>query len=167
MSGSLVLNASYEPLSVVSARRAVVLVLRDRAVALEVRDEIWHSEWAQMQVPSVVKLLAFVRVPHQRMTAVTRRAVFARDGFRCQYCSQPADSIDHVQPRSRGGLHVWENVVACCRRCNTRKGDRFPEEAGMALSRRPRAPSPHAWVFANSGHVVDPSWESYLLPEIA
>lgn len=167
MSGSLVLNASFEPLSVVSARRAVVLVLRGRAIALEERAEVWSSELAQIAVPSVVRLVSYVRVPHQRMATVTRRGVFGRDGARCQYCALPADSIDHVLPRSRGGLHNWENVVACCRRCNTHKGDRLPEEAGMTLARRPRAPSPHAWVFASSGYSMDPVWHTYLLHEIA
>lgn len=163
MSGSLILNASYEPLSVVNARRAVVLVLRGRAVILEARDETWHAETAAFQVPSVVKLTSFVRVPHFRATPVTRRAVFGRDGFRCQYCSGAAESIDHVIPRSRGGLHVWDNVVACCRRCNTRKGDRLPEEAGFSLAKKPGSPSHHTWVYANSGFSLDPSWHPYLL----
>ena len=87
-----------------------------------------------------MKLVHFVRVPHQTRVAVTRRSVFVRDGHRCQYCGAQAENIDHVVPRSRGGTHSWENVVACCRRCNTRKEDRLPDEAGFSLSRQPRAP---------------------------
>ena len=141
MSNALVLNATYEPLSVVNERRAVVLVLNGRAVVLERQSERWHSESLTMAVPSVVKLTKFVKVPFQRSVPLTRRAVFGRDSHRCQYCHAPAESIDHVVPRSRGGQHTWDNVVACCRRCNVRKGSRLLDEAGLELASRPRAPS--------------------------
>lgn len=162
MSRSLVLNASYEPLSVVSARRAVVLVLRGRAVSVAHREEEWHAETVAVRVPSVVKLTSFVHVPYQRAVPVTRRAVFGRDDYRCQYCPGDAESIDHVVPRSRGGQHVWENVVAACRRCNVRKGDRTPAEASMPLARDPRAPKRYGWIYASTGYAVDPSWRPYL-----
>ena len=167
MSGALVLNASFEPLSVVHARRAVVLILRGRAVLVEARPEVWHAERAEVAVPSVVRLTSYLRVAHHRATPVTRRAVFGRDAFRCQYCQASAESIDHVIPRSRGGEHVWDNVVACCRRCNARKGDRLPEEVGLALVRRPSAPAHHAWVYASSGYALDPVWHQYLVLETA
>ncbi len=167
MSGALVLNASFEPLSVVNARRAVVLVLRGRAITVEARSEVWHAERSSLEVPSVVRLTTYVRVPHHRPTPVTRRAVFGRDEFRCQYCHGAAESIDHVVPRSRGGQHSWDNVVACCRRCNARKGDRLPEEAGFSLARRPRAPAFHSWVYTSSGYAMDPTWHPYLMLETA
>ncbi len=163
MSNALVLNATYEPLSVVNERRAVVLVLKGRAVVLEHQAERWHSESLTMSVPSVVKLTKFVKVPYQRAVPLTRRAVFGRDGHRCQYCHAPAESIDHVVPRSRGGQHTWDNVVACCRRCNVRKGSRLLDEAGLVLAARPRPPSQHAWVYATSGASFDPAWRSYLV----
>jgi 5-methylcytosine-specific restriction endonuclease McrA len=93
---------------------------------------------------------------------VTRRAVFGRDGHRCQYCGGPAESLDHVLPRSRGGDHSWENVVACCRPCNISKGDRLPTEAGLRLNTKPGPPRRYAWIYASTGYQVDPAWHPYL-----
>lgn len=159
---ALVLNASYEPLSVVPARRAVVLVLRGRATLVVGRDERWASEHQSVTVPSVVRLTTFVKVPYRRTVPVTRRAVFGRDSQVCQYCGSPAESLDHVLPRSRGGPHSWENVVACCRPCNIRKGDRLPTEAGLVLRVRPQAPRQYAWIYASAGYSLDPAWDPYL-----
>lgn len=167
MSGVLVLNVTYEPLSVVSPRRAVVLVLREKAVTIESLALVWHSQATQVRVPSVVKLTHFVKVPFARTAPVTRRAVFGRDGNRCQYCSGPAESIDHIIPRSRGGVHTWENVVACCRRCNVRKGSRLPAEAGLSLLRRPGEPHGYGWIYATAGSSFDPAWQRYLLVDSA
>jgi 5-methylcytosine-specific restriction endonuclease McrA len=161
----LVLNASHEPLSVVSDRRALVLVIRGKAILVEGRDEVWRSERHVARVPSVVRLTSFVHVPFQRTTPVTRRAVFGRDENRCQYCAGPAESIDHVLPRSRGGPHTWDHVVACCRRCNVRKGSRLPSEAGLTLARQPRAPMRHGWIYASAVHGIDPVWHTYLMLE--
>ena len=115
MRSALVLNATFEPLSVVSARRAVCLVLADKADIVE--DDGTEVRAASMAVPGpvVIRLRYVVRAPYRRRTALSRRAVFARDGYTCQYCGRTADSIDHVMPRSRGGAHVWENVTAACR----------------------------------------------------
>lgn len=167
MPRALVLNATYEPLSVVAGRRAVVLVLHGRAVVVEQRDEVWNAERISVEVPSVVKLTRYVRVPYRRTVPVTRRAVFGRDEYRCQYCAGPAESIDHVLPRSRGGGHTWDNVVACCRRCNVHKGSRLPSEAGLHLARRPRAPGRYEWLYASAGYAMDPAWRPYLLADSA
>lgn len=167
MTRVLVLNASYEPLSVVSTRRAVVLVLRDKATVVAGRDELWASATQIVDVPSVVKLTRYVKVPYRRSAPVSRRAVFGRDGNRCQYCGAPAESIDHVLPRSKGGDHSWENVVACCRSCNLRKADRTPREAGFVLAADPGPPRRFAWIYATTGYQVDPAWQPYLLPESA
>ena len=140
MRSALVLNATYEPLSVVPARRAVCLVLQDKAEIVEHDGSAVRSERLAMPGPLVIRLRYVVRVPFHRRTALSRRAVFLRDGSRCQYCGGVADSIDHVVPRSRGGQHVWENVAAACRPCNLRKRDRTPEEAGMRLASVPLAP---------------------------
>lgn len=163
MAASLILNASYEPLSVVPARRAVVLVARGRASVVAERDEVWRSENLAITVPSVAKLTHYVRVPFERTVPVSRRAVFGRDNHICQYCGAAAESLDHVTPRSRGGLHTWDNVVACCRRCNLRKGDRLPTEVGLILARRPSPPNRYGWIYATAGYVLDPSWQPYLL----
>jgi 5-methylcytosine-specific restriction endonuclease McrA len=158
---ALVLNATYEPLCVVSSRRAVVLVLGGKAVAVEASDDEMHSERISLHVPVVVRLTRFVRVPYRGHVPLTRRAVFARDGGRCVYCAAPATSIDHVVPRSRGGEHVWENVVSCCRRCNHAKADRALVELGWRMHPQPRAPSGPAWRVLGTGR-MHPGWRPYL-----
>lgn len=158
---ALVLNATYEPLTVVSARRAAVLVWRERAVIEASTREVLRSDRQQLRIPAVVRLTAFVRVPHRHTVSPTRAAVFARDDHSCQYCGAVAENLDHVVPRSRGGGHTWENVVASCRRCNTRKGDRLPSEAGYRLLHPPGLPGRFGWVYARAER-IDPTWESYL-----
>lgn len=162
MARSLVLNASYEPLSVVSERRALILLLTQKATMVVPKDEVWSAASVSMQIPSVVKLNRYVKVPYRRSIPVTRRAVFGRDGHQCQYCGGPAESIDHVTPRSRGGEHTWENVVACCRSCNVRKGDRMPAESGFQLRTNPGPPRRFAWIYASTGFQVDPDWRVFL-----
>ncbi|MDH4148039.1 MAG: HNH endonuclease, partial [Acidimicrobiia bacterium] len=135
MGRALVLNASYEPLGIVSSRRAIVLSLAGKADVLHETDEVMRSEHRTVGVPSVVRLRYFVRVPFQRRITMSRRAVLFRDAGRCQYCSRDADSIDHVVPRSRGGTHSWDNVVAACRRCNLAKGNRLLDETTLVLRR--------------------------------
>lgn len=158
---ALVLNASYEPLCVVPGRRAVVLLLTDKAVAVEEAEQQLHSERRTVPVPVVVKLTRYVKVPYAGSVPLTRRAVFARDGGRCQYCSAPATSLDHVVPRSRGGEHVWENVVSACARCNHLKADRAIAELGWRLRRPPVAPSGAAWRVVGLRR-PDPRWRPFL-----
>lgn len=158
---TLLLNATYEPLSVVSSRRAVILVLTDKAVPVESGDAVMHGVARAIPIPSVVRLTRFVRVPYRRQVPLTRKAVFARDGGRCAYCGAVATSIDHVVPRSRGGLHVWENVVASCGRCNHTKADRQVSELGWKLRVVPRAPSGAAWRVLGARQ-PDPRWSTYL-----
>jgi len=162
MAQALVLNASYEPLSVVSARRAVVLLVREKAELVEGQGRHWSSERLRVPVPTVIRLFRYVRVPFHRRVPLNRRAVFARDEHTCQYCGSSAENLDHVVPRSRGGTHTWENVVAACRRCNTRKGDRTLEEVGMRLAIVPRAPRKHGWLLIGLGAPPHPSWHPYL-----
>jgi 5-methylcytosine-specific restriction endonuclease McrA len=121
---ALVLNASHQPLAVVTARRAVVLVLKEKAEVIESNGVVFHAERIALEAPSVVRLNYFVRVPYRARAALTRRAVFARDEWTCQYCGASAENVDHIVPRSRGGEHSWENVVAACPRGNTRKKNR-------------------------------------------
>lgn len=161
MGRALLLNASFDPLCVVSARRAVVLVLKEKAEILERNCAEFRSERAVIPAPSVIRLVHFVRVPFRTRVPLSRRAVFARDGHRCQYCDRGAENIDHVVPRSRGGPHAWENVVASCRACNARKEDRFLHEAGLRLRRAPQVPHAALWLIASVGS-LDPAWEPYL-----
>ena len=166
MSRALVLNTTYEPLCVVSSRRAVVLLLTHKADLVADTGDAMHSERLTIQIPSVIRLRSFVRVPFRRRAALNRRAIFARDSARCQYCAAPAESIDHVVPRSKGGEHIWENVVAACRPCNTRKRDRLLSETTMTLRRRPTVPRELSWITVAVGRVPD-DWEPYLQPALS
>jgi len=161
VSRALVLNATYEPLCVVPTRRALMLVLAAKAEVLHPGEGVFRSERVALPEPSVVRLSYYVKVPYQARVALNRRAVFARDGHRCQYCGASAENIDHVIPKSRGGRHAWDNVVAACRPCNSRKRDRLLEESGMKLRRTPAIPRERAWVLVASGS-VRPDWEQYL-----
>jgi 5-methylcytosine-specific restriction endonuclease McrA len=156
---SLVLNATEQPLAVVPARRAVVLVLKQKADIVASNGIVFHSERMEMPAPCVVRLRYFVKVPYRAQAALTRRAVFARDGWVCQYCGLTAENVDHVIPKSRGGEHVWENVVAACRRCNSRKENRFPEEVGLRLLREPYAPRDGLRLSLGR---LEPEWEAFL-----
>src|SRR4029077_14662833 len=127
----LVLNASYEPINVCAARRAIVLVLKGVAMAEEDSSHFLHASRVAMRVPSVIRLLEYRRIPHQSR-ARAREKILLGDLNTCQYCSTTLPSgeltLDHVIPRSRGGLSTWENLVACCHPCNRRKGNQLPHE---------------------------------------
>ena len=165
-SHALVLNASMEPLCVVPTRRAVVLVLNSKADLLHAGDGLFRAERTALPAPSVVRLRRYVHVPYRRRAALSRRGVFLRDDGRCQYCGRSAENVDHVVPRSRGGPHVWENVVAACERCNAHKKDRTPDEAGMSLTRRPYAPRAAFWLLVAVG-TLDPHWAPYISDAVA
>ena len=160
----LVLNASYEPLNVCSGRRALVLLLKHKAEVIEFSDRSFRSERAQYQVPHVIRLHDYVSVPRGAGRRLSRRAVFARDRFRCQYCGSDSRlTVDHVIPRSKGGTHTWDNVVTSCAPCNLKKGDKTPAGAHMYLARSPRAPAPSSFVFMYVDDIHD-SWLPYLEP---
>ena len=137
----LLLNATFEPLAVVTAKRAVVLMLTGKAECVQAAlVGAFHSESLTIAAPSVMRLSRYVRVPYRRPVPMTRAGVLRRDGRRCAYCTRRADTIDHVVPRSRGGGHTWENCVAACRPCNSRKADRLLDELGWNLRVKPIAP---------------------------
>jgi 5-methylcytosine-specific restriction endonuclease McrA len=162
----LVLNASYEPVNICAARRAVVLVLKGVASAEENSEHYLHAHRTNIPLPSVIRLLEYRRIPHQGR-ALSRKNILIRDRYTCQYCHQTLSgaelTLDHVIPRSRTGETTWENLVACCHPCNNRKGNRTPEEAGMRLLRVPRPFSLHT-----SRHLMrllgksDERWQKYL-----
>lgn len=163
MQPCLVLNASFEPVNIASARRALVLVIKGAAVVEESRNIRAHRDF---MVPSVVRLRQYRRVP-SRVQVLSRKNIYIRDGYRCQYCGVefPARelTLDHVVPRSRNGLSRWENLVASCAGCNHRKGDRTPEEAGMKVLRVPRQLTIHTSrsMLRLAGH-EEPSWRRFL-----
>ncbi len=162
----LVLNASYEPINICAARRAVVLVLKGVAMTEEENGHYLHAASFVMRLPSVIRLLEYRRIPHQTR-ALSRKNILLRDRNTCQYCGNVHPSgeltLDHVVPRSRGGLSAWENLVACCHPCNRQKGNQLAAEAGMRLLREPRAFTLHT-----SRHIMrmigrsDAKWRKYL-----
>ena len=163
----LVLNASYEPINICGARRALVLVLKGVARTEEEQDAVLHSHRMQMQMPSVIRLLEYRRIPHQTR-ALSRKNILLRDRNMCQYCQKVMIAaeltLDHVVPRCHGGLSTWENLVACCRECNRRKGSQLLHELkDMKLVREPRPFSLHT-----SRHIMrmigsaDANWRKYL-----
>ncbi|WP_105566021.1 HNH endonuclease [Microbacterium halophytorum] len=159
---TLVLNAGYEPLAVVSSKRALVLVMNDKASVIEriEDDPVWGVNDV-FDRPAVILLTRYVRVPHARRTPVSRRGVLRRDGSRCGYCGKSASTIDHVMPRSRGGQDTWTNLVACCLRCNNIKSDRTPVEMGWELRFTPQPPRGGGWTVRGVER-SDPRWEPYL-----
>jgi len=159
---ALLLNASHEPLAVVTGRRALVLILAGKAVSIEDRSSMVHSAQLAIALPSVVRLTRYVRVPYRPPAAVSRSGVLRRDNRRCAYCAGRADTVDHVVPRSRGGAHAWENCVACCHRCNTRKADRLLVELGWELAFLPIAPLRISTGDHLLAEQLEPQWQRYL-----
>ena len=159
----LVLNATYEPLNVCTVRRAVILLLKEKAEILERGQGDLHAETTAITRPLVIRLLAYVRIPRQaHRRKITRRAVFARDDWTCQYCGARTNlTVDHVIPRSKGGPSSWENIVASCAPCNRRKGDLMPVQANMHPRQTPR--TPHAQIFIRvSSPRIPSAWLAYL-----
>ena len=143
MRDTLVLNASFEPLSTVTLNRAVVLVLQDKAVVEQSHPELrMRGAAVDIPAPRVIRLCRYVRVPFRRQAPWSRRGVLVRDRHRCAYCGRRATTVDHVVPRSQGGQDTWLNTVASCAEDNHRKADRTPEQAEMPLLRLPFEPTP-------------------------
>ena len=159
----LVLNASFEPLNVCSLRRAHVLVYKGKAEVVEELDRPLCSAAAKFPWPHVIRLLSYIRVPRIVQRKISRRALFARDGWRCVYCGTGSGrlTLDHVIPRSRGGDSVWENVVTSCAPCNLRKGNRLLHEAQMELPHPPRPPAPVLFIRL-AAQKIPQRWEQYL-----
>ena len=163
----LVLNASYEPINICGARRALVLVLKGIARTEEEHGTTFHAQRSRVPMPSVIRLLEYRRIPHQTR-ALSRKNILLRDRNTCQYCGvvlPPGElTLDHVIPRSRGGNSTWENLVACCHSCNRRKSNRLLNElTDMKLSREPRSFSLHTsrQIMRMLGR-GDDRWRKYL-----
>ncbi|MER2512626.1 MAG: HNH endonuclease [Nitrosomonas ureae] len=161
----LVLNATYEPLSVVSIKRAIVLLLKEKAELLEAAETTLRACGVAMPVPLVIRMVYCVRIPRAMTLPLSRRTVMARDQYTCQYCGATplrVDlTLDHVLPRSRGGRSEWENMVVACRTCNQKKGNRTPREAGMRLARPPRRPRYIALALLGENNQRE-AWNKYL-----
>lgn len=160
----LLLNSTYEPLTALSLRRALVMVLCGKADVVhdDPNGPVIHSASRAVVVPSVIRLRCYVRVPYRARVPMTRAALMHRDRFRCAYCGGKADTVDHVVPRSRGGAHSWENCVAACSTCNHRKADRLLSELGWTLRAAPLPPKGQHWRLLSTVKELDPAWARYL-----
>ena len=160
----LLLNSTFEPLTAVSVRRAVVMVLCGKAdvVHEDPNGPELCSATRALVVPTVIRLRSYVRVPYRARIPMTRAALMHRDRFRCAYCGSKADTVDHVVPRSRGGDHSWENCVAACATCNHRKADKLLTELGWTLRSTPLPPKGQHWRLLSSVKELDPAWARYL-----
>jgi 5-methylcytosine-specific restriction endonuclease McrA len=163
----LVLNASYEPLNVCSVRRAHVLVFKGKAEVIEELARPLRSASSTFRWPHVIRLVTYVRVPRAIQRKISRRALFARDGWRCVYCGATAGrlTLDHVMPRSKGGESIWENVVTACAPCNHKKGNRTLKEAHMELRFLPKPPAPTLFIQLSTPRIPT-GWKQYL-PDLA
>ena len=159
----LMLNQNYEPLTVCSARRAIVLLFQGKAEMVATADGLRvHTIADSYALPSVVRLSEYRRVPF-RYIMLTRKNIILRDGHRCQYCGTTRGSmtIDHVIPRKLHGADTWENMVCACIKCNNLKSDRTPEQAGLKLVKKPTRPSHINFIQRHLG-ADDSPWRPYL-----
>lgn len=162
----LQISSAYEPMAFCSARRALALIVKDKAVIIEVTD---REVRPGMLYPSVIRLREYKHIPH-KMQVLSRKNILLRDRHVCQYCWKkfhPSDlTLDHVMPESRGGPASWSNLVACCSPCNRKKANRTPEEAGMTLLHKPRPSTIHTSRFVLRCTGMDhPQWARYLYTE--
>lgn len=160
----LLLNATFEPLTALPLRRAVVLIVCGKAEVVhgDPSGLLLHAATVAVPVPSVIRLSTYVRVPYRAKVPLTRAGLMHRDRYRCAYCGGRAETIDHVVPRSRGGSHSWQNCVACCAKCNHRKADRLLSELGWTLRADPCVPRGPHWRLLAHVNDADPEWQRYL-----
>ena len=155
----LVLNNNYMPINICSWRRAIVLLLKERAESLEQSQHVIHARYV---LPYVIRLFRYVPLPYNDIV-MSRKNILLRDNFRCQYCGKNGNlTLDHVIPKSRGGRDHWENVVVSCVRCNNRKGDKTPEEAGLRLLSTPYRPPSNLYLHMTRLSTVPEVWFTYF-----
>jgi 5-methylcytosine-specific restriction endonuclease McrA len=162
-SAVLLLNQNYEPLSTCSARRAIVMVWAGKAEIVERTGQSVHSVSMKFEIPSIIRLLIYVKISHRCHIQLTKQNILKRDHKTCQYCGKTVGSmtVDHVIPRSLGGGDTWQNLVCACSVCNTKKGDRTLKEAGMTLIKIPKKPNLRYFLFLNKGSIHS-TWRAYL-----
>lgn len=165
----LILNRSFEPLQVCDLRRAIILLFTGRAERVEDTDDLIRSPSVAMLIPSVIRLQRYIRRPPNQTLSFNKKNILKRDGYTCLYCGRNSGermTIDHVVPRFLGGKTIWENVVSACRACNTRKGSRTPQQAGMQLIRKPSRPisALYLTILAQSARHLH-VWQKYLPAE--
>lgn len=158
----LILNQDFSAFALCSIQKAFILIYLDKAELVHRSETGWLRSINQtFPIPSIIRLQHYVQVPY-RGIALSRHNVMKRDAFQCLYCGSTKNlTLDHMVPKSRGGDSSWTNLVTACMRCNTRKGNRTPEEAGLTLKQKPKRPSLAAFLVANAG-VLDQTWHTYL-----
>ncbi|RKY98718.1 MAG: HNH endonuclease [Candidatus Hydrothermota bacterium] len=159
----LVLNYNYEPINISTLRRAIKLIYLQKAEPVIYKDgRVLRAERVIYRAPSVIKLNYYVKLRY-REVPLTKRNILRRDNYTCQYCGtrEGPMTVDHVIPKRLGGRDEWANLVCACFRCNNKKGDRTPEEAGMKLLRKPRKPSYFTLLFATR-KIPDERWKEFL-----
>jgi 5-methylcytosine-specific restriction endonuclease McrA len=168
MEQTLLLNATFEPVKIVSWQRAMTLWCQGKVEIVEVHDREVRAVSFTFRLPSVVRLLRFVRIRVRRdYVPFTRANIYARDDHRCQYCGVPFAredlTFDHVVPSAQGGPKTWDNIVTACMPCNREKSARTPEQAGLTLIRAPRKPASTPALRVTFGVRKTPeSWRNYL-----
>jgi len=157
----LVLNSDYSPLTICGWYKAFLLLFLEKAELVECySDQMLRSVTKEFPYPSVIRLLSYVSVPNRRVP-LSRANIYKRDGFHCVYCGSSRHlTVDHVIPKSQGGEDVWENLVTACQRCNIKKGNRTPEQAGMQLRKKPYRPTYIDFLLHND--TIEESWRPYL-----
>ena len=158
----LLLNQNYEPMSVVTAKKAIILLYLQKVEIIEARAQLVRSQYLALPLPSVVRLTCYVRVPKKRVE-LNRGNVLRRDTYRCQYCGTKKGplTLDHVLPKTRGGADSWENLVCACVTCNNKKGNRTPDEANMILLKKPKKPN-YLFFMQYFIGISEQSWKPYL-----
>lgn len=162
----LVLNSQYLPIQITSMKRAIKLIFRGVAVVEKHTNSVWKSISSEFVLPTVIRLVNFYKIPN-RNYKLSKRNILIRDRHTCQYCNNTSSdrtlTIDHIIPKSRGGKTSWDNLVAACLKCNSKKGNKTPEEAGMVLSRRPPKMNQHTHtILLRNRGLLNPEWNDYL-----
>ena len=160
---TLILNATYQPLSIATAKRSISLLLSNKINVIKKSNLELRSESSIITIPKVAALNYYVKAPYARRVALNRENIFIRDKYLCQYCGKEAESIDHVIPKSKGGEHEWQNVVACCKKCNLIKADKYLNQTILKLVDFPSVPEGNVWIKTIIGSNPDPEWKEFLI----
>ena len=160
---TLILNSTFQPLSLATPKRALALLFDKKINVLKESDIILRSVERSIAIPKVAVLTYYVKAPYARRVALNRENIFIRDSYACQYCSNDAESIDHIIPKSKGGSHEWSNVVACCKKCNLLKADKLLGKTSLHLLKTPSIPGGNFWIKTIIGNNPDPDWKEYLV----
>ena len=160
---TLILNSTFQPLSIASAKRSVALLLSKKINVLKASKLQIRSENEIITIPKVALLTYYVKAPYARRVALNRSNIFIRDFNTCQYCGNSAESIDHIIPKSKGGENVWSNVVACCKKCNLIKADKLLNQTILKLKNFPIKPEGNFWIKTIIGSNPDPEWKEFLI----